>query len=97
MRKLFLAVIALLGFAFTTQAQDSKTVKKTETKTVAKQNDAKSVKKTETETKTVLKKDGTPDKRYKSSKKVVTKKDGTPDMRYKENKTTTKEVTKTTK
>ena len=39
------------------------------------------------ETKTVapvLKKDGTPDKRYKASQKL--KKDGTPDMRYKENK-----------
>jgi hypothetical protein len=44
MRKLILAVIAVLGFAFTAQAQDSKTVKtrgaaersvaKTETKTV---------------------------------------------------------------
>jgi hypothetical protein len=31
-----------------------------------------------------LKKDGTPDKRYKSNK-VPTKKDGTPDMRYKVN------------
>lgn len=31
----------------------------------------------------VLKKDGTPDKRYSSSKKL--KKDGTPDKRYKEN------------
>lgn len=31
-----------------------------------------------------MKKDGTPDKRYKENKHV--KKDGTPDMRYKENK-----------
>ncbi|WP_392437008.1 hypothetical protein ACF3N7_08625 [Cruoricaptor ignavus] len=31
-----------------------------------------------------LKKDGTPDKRYKENKKL--KKDGTPDRRYKENK-----------
>ncbi len=31
-----------------------------------------------------LKKDGTPDKRYKSNK-VPLKKDGTPDMRYKVN------------
>jgi hypothetical protein len=30
-----------------------------------------------------LKKDGTPDKRYKANKKL--KKDGTPDKRYKEN------------
>ncbi|WP_343703830.1 hypothetical protein [Chitinophaga sp.] len=35
-----------------------------------------------------LKKDGTPDKRYKENKKASApkKKDGTPDMRYKENK-----------
>lgn len=32
-----------------------------------------------------LKKDGTPDKRYKENK-VHLKKDGTPDKRYKENK-----------
>ncbi|WP_029297995.1 hypothetical protein [Chryseobacterium hispalense] len=31
-----------------------------------------------------MKKDGTPDKRYKENKKL--KKDGTPDKRYKENK-----------
>lgn len=31
-----------------------------------------------------VKKDGTPDKRYKENKHV--KKDGTPDKRYKENK-----------
>lgn len=97
MRKLFLAAIAMLGFAFAAQAQDAKTVKKTETKTVTKQKDDKSVAKTEAKSDVVLKKDGTPDKRYKTSKKVITKKDGTPDMRYKENKTTTKEVTKTTK
>lgn len=32
-----------------------------------------------------VKKDGTPDKRYKANQKL--KKDGTPDKRYKENKT----------
>ena len=32
----------------------------------------------------MLKKDGTPDKRYKENKKL--KKDGTPDKRYKVNK-----------
>jgi hypothetical protein len=31
-----------------------------------------------------MKKDGTPDKRYKENQKL--KKDGTPDKRYKENK-----------
>ena len=36
----------------------------------------------------VLKKDGTPDKRYKAAPKTTgpTKKDGTPDKRFKENK-----------
>ena len=38
-----------------------------------------------------MKKDGTPDKRYKENKEAAkpsapTKKDGTPDMRFKENK-----------
>jgi hypothetical protein len=37
--------------------------------------------------KPVLKKDGTPDKRFKQNQKL--KKDGTPDKRYKENKATT--------
>ncbi len=35
-------------------------------------------------TATKMKKDGTPDKRYKANQKL--KKDGTPDKRYKENK-----------
>jgi hypothetical protein len=47
-----------------------------------------------TTTKTKLKKDGTPDKRFKENKTMTTtatttgpkKKDGTPDMRYKANK-----------
>ena len=82
MRKIFLAVIAVLGFTFTASAQEvKKTIKKTE-KTV--EAGKKEVKTTE---KVVLKKDGTPDKRYKNAKKtVVLKKDGTPDKRYKENK-----------
>jgi hypothetical protein len=37
----------------------------------------------------VLKKDGTPDKRYKENQKL--KKDGTPDKRYKENKPSEKQ------
>ena len=61
MKKVFLAVIAFLGFALTSSAQDVavKAAKKTEKV-------AKEVKKTET--KTVLKKDGTPDKRFKDKK-----------------------------
>jgi len=90
MKKLMLSLIAILGFSMMVSAQEAatKTVKKVETKTKvkteAKAADAKT--KTTTESKVVLKKDGTPDKRYKKTKTVVTKKDGTPDMRYKENK-----------
>lgn len=43
---------------------------------------------TTTESKPILKKDGTPDKRYKSNKTL--KMDGTPDKRFKENKTNNK-------
>lgn len=86
---------ALLGFAFTANAQTAKTTTNT-TKTVSRTNGKVAVEKkktvktgaTKTETRkgVVLKKDGTPDKRYKTSK--VLKKDGTPDMRYKVNKKT---------
>jgi hypothetical protein len=55
--------------------------------------------KTETRTTTTamphLKKDGTPDKRYKDNSPKL-KKDGTPDMRYKANQTKTTTTTKTT-
>jgi hypothetical protein len=70
MKKVFLAFIAILGFALTSSAQQGTT---------------KTTKTTKTETKVVLKKDGTPDKRYKQAEKpkVVLKKDGTPDKRYK--------------
>jgi energy-converting hydrogenase Eha subunit F len=78
MRKLILAVIALLGFTLSTSAQQApKKVDKA--KTEAKKPEAK-----KEETKVVLKKDGTPDKRFKENKetKVVLKKDGTPDKRF---------------
>jgi colicin import membrane protein len=68
-------ILLCLVFAFSNAffAQTA-TAKKTE-KTV----------KTEKKTTVKLKKDGTPDKRYKTETKVVLKKDGTPDKRYKEN------------
>jgi hypothetical protein len=73
MKKVFLAFIAVLGFVLTSSAQQGTT---------------KTTKTAKTETKTVLKKDGTPDKRYKQAEKPkpVLKKDGTPDKRYKANK-----------
>lgn len=79
MRKIFLAVLAVLGFTLTASAQEvtKKEVKKTETK-IVKKDDGNGAKKTTV----VLKKDGTPDKRYKKTTTVL-KKDGTPDKRYK--------------
>lgn len=72
------------------------TTKKDVTKEV-KKTDVKATKATTTTAASAqhLKKDGTPDKRYKENKAAATttkhlKKDGTPDMRYKENKTTQK-------
>lgn len=53
---------------------------------------AQTTPKTKTPPATHLKKDGTPDKRFKENKKTPPphiKKDGTPDMRYKENKVKT--------
>ncbi|MGX9986723.1 hypothetical protein [Soonwooa purpurea] len=77
-----------LAIAQSTQPVTTKaapvTVKKTEVKKVTKTSSDKAVV-TDTKTKTVkLKKDGTPDKRYKQNQHL--KKDGTPDKRYKENK-----------
>ena len=79
MRKLILAVIALLGFTLSTTAQQ-KPKKAAKAKTETKKTEAK-----KEEAKAPLKKDGTPDKRFKENKetKVVLKKDGTPDKRFK--------------
>ena len=57
------------------------------TKTVAKTKNVVTAKPA-TSSPVVLKKDGTPDKRYSNASKSAgpTKKDGTPDMRYKKNK-----------
>jgi hypothetical protein len=75
MKKIGALLIAMVLILTTTFAQ-------------AKQDAGKST--AETKTSSVpLKKDGTPDKRYKKSKTEVTgplKKDGTPDKRYKANK-----------
>ena len=73
---LFFACQALVGLA-----QEGKKAQKTETK-----------QEISAETGKKLKKDGTPDKRYKENKEPEKptgplKKDGTPDKRYKENKT----------
>ena len=83
MKKLFtLLTIALLGISTTIVNAQTTTTKKEKAKT---------------ETTVHLKKDGSPDKRFKENKTTTVhlKKDGTPDMRYKDNKkTTTKTVVK---
>lgn len=68
-----------LGTAQTTQ-------KTTSTKKEVKQTKKEAIKAKETKASDTpkLKKDGTPDRRYKQNQKL--KKDGTPDRRYKENK-----------
>ena len=91
MKKILLLVFSIIMIGNMVMAQDSKT------KTAQKK-----VNKTPEQTATAapagkMKKDGTPDKRYKENKKEEaapagpTKKDGTPDKRYKENKTTPKQ------
>jgi hypothetical protein len=91
MKKIFLLVFSIIMMGNMVMAQDSKT-----------KTSQKKVNKTPEQTATAapagkMKKDGTPDKRYKENKKEEaaaagpTKKDGTPDKRYKENKTTPKQ------
>lgn len=70
-----------------TQKTEKPAPKPAENSTVKEDNKAQTA-----PSKTTLKKDGTPDKRYKANQQKM-KKDGTPDMRYKEN----KEVPKTKK
>jgi hypothetical protein len=77
MKKLLIAICMLLGVVTVSNAQTTTTAKPKTTKTT---------------TAHPLKKDGTPDMRYKANKEAKKpagplKKDGTPDKRYKANKT----------
>ncbi|MFT3979360.1 MAG: hypothetical protein QM687_02745 [Ferruginibacter sp.] len=92
MKKLFFAVAALIALNTASFAQTTPAAKKAE---VAKVQAAKTTKTTVAAqpavAKTTLKKDGTPDMRYKANKlaaakKTHLKKDGTADKRFKENK-----------
>jgi hypothetical protein len=89
MKKLVFTIVVLLGFTFTTIAQDNskKALKKTETVVKKVGKEGKTVITKTKKTTVVLKKDGTLDKRYKNTTAsgVVLKKDGTPDKRYKNN------------
>jgi len=82
MKKLILAIALLVGVQSVNFAQTTSDQKKKTTQTQIKQPQSDTLK---------LKKDGTPDMRYKANKEAAKKKgplkkDGTPDMRYKKNK-----------
>jgi hypothetical protein len=114
MKKLVL-MLAVVFMAATTFGQTTATTVKKDSKIAPKTEQVKTTTKTQTATtaknvnvnktavdtsKAKLKKDGTPDKRFKDNKTTAKttgplKKDGTPDMRYKENKAVT--TTTTTK
>lgn len=90
MKKILSALTLVLGLGLTSAQQTAPATssskatpnvhKTTELKKETKTTDVKESKSTGVK----LKKDGTPDKRYKANKKL--KKDGTPDKRYKQNK-----------
>jgi hypothetical protein len=92
MKKFLTAMSLVLGLGLATAQQTTPATSTTNTRPVAKTTktvktttaDSKSAKPASTTTGVKMKKDGTPDKRYKTSQHL--KKDGTPDKRYKENK-----------
>lgn len=79
MKKLLSAMSLVLGLGLATAQQTTPATNTHQTVKTVKASDTKTAKPA-----AKLKKDGTPDKRYKENKKL--KKDGTPDKRYKENK-----------
>lgn len=81
MKNFLSAMSLILGLSLATAQQ---TTPSTSTKTHQTTKTVKAPETTATKPAAKLKKDGTPDKRYKENKKL--KKDGTPDKRYKENK-----------
>lgn len=80
MKNFLTIILVTLGLCFYTGQQKQTTPKNTKAKTTV----TTKTKTLSTSTTAKLKKDGTPDRRYKQNKKL--KKDGTPDRRYKENK-----------
>jgi ribosomal protein S13 len=81
MKKFLTAMSIILGLGSATAQQVAPATKTTTTKAVK---PAKAVETKAAKPAQKLKKDGTPDKRYKENQKL--KKDGTPDKRYKVNK-----------
>ncbi|WP_276479845.1 hypothetical protein [Paraflavitalea pollutisoli] len=102
MKKVLLAILVIIGFHAASVAQTAPATKTATTQ--AKKEDKASVNKEHAKATTPaipekpakdekaagpVKKDGTPDKRYKANQAKASgpaKKDGTPDMRYKANK-----------
>lgn len=84
MKKLLTALSVVLALGFANAQQTAPSASKTQTTSAKKQvkpeKKAKAAKPT-TSAGVKMKKDGTPDKRYKNAKHL--KKDGTPDKRYK--------------
>lgn len=81
MKKFLTAMSIILGLGFASAQQVAPATKTTTTKAVK---PVKAIETTAAKPAQKLKKDGTPDKRYKENQKL--KKDGTPDKRYKVNK-----------
>ncbi len=89
MRKLILAVIALVSLTLSMSAQQAPKKPDTPKKEVkAPKKEVKAPVLKNGAPTPPIKKDGTPDKRFKANKapKAPLKKDGTPDKRFKENK-----------
>jgi hypothetical protein len=88
-------IVAVLFFTATTFGQTKTDASKGQQKQAAKTEQAKPAQKSAAVSSTApVKKDGTPDKRFKENKAAAktagpVKKDGTPDMRYKDNKAAT--------
>lgn len=84
MKKLLSAMSIVLGLGLATAQQTAPAVKTATHTTVKAVKTSKPAATATAATTAKMKKDGTPDKRYKENKKL--KKDGTLDKRYKENK-----------
>jgi hypothetical protein len=91
MKKLLIAILLFAGSFGIANAQTIQKTSKKKTTAMAPTASSKTKKEEKSVSKTHMKADGTPDKRYKENKTTATasgplKKNGTPDMRYKANK-----------
>lgn len=84
MKKLLSAMSIMLGLGLASAQQTVSAAGSKHQQTAKTAQAAKPAAKAEAAPAAKMKKDGTPDKRYKENKNL--KKDGTPDKRYKENK-----------